>query len=324
MKIEKISINQIERDKLQPRQNFKDINELVNSILKEGLMEPLKVRKEGDGYILVDGERRFRALNILFKTDKEFYEFIDCIVVNPKEIFITQLSTDLHKRRLNPFEEAEAFKKLIDSGWEISDLKSRLGISGSIITRRIKLLGLDGRTKEMIKEGIIPQSVVSEIDFKSFKNNEPQILNRIKSEVGFNRMNKSRDKIKRIIKEETEKQKAVLNHLNIDLTNFSRVISSYEFKLDEFKLDEFINEPIKDVQKVLSETLSRINKLVEIKDKVKEIEEQLNNLKIKYGEKTEISKEMLSDQNEPLKVNNNNKMKFASQRNSETEVNRNE
>jgi len=88
--------------------------------------------------------------------------------------------------------------------------------------------------------------------------------------------------------------------------------------------NEFINEPIKDVQKVLSETLSRINKLVEIKDKVKEIEEQLNNLKIKYGEKTEISKEMLSDQNEPLKVNNNNKMKFASQRNSETEVNRNE
>ncbi len=297
MKIEEINIKDIEIDKEQPRKEFEDIGQLASSILKEGLLEPLKVRKVGEKFILVDGERRFKALQLLNKSSGGYEDIVRCIVISSKDVFITQLSTDLHKRKLNPFEEAEAFKKLINEGWSIQDLKSRLGISGSIITRRIKLLGLSNRTKELIKKKILPQSVISEIDFRKFKDNEQQIIRRIGLETDFIKSSSSkRDKIRRIIKEETEKQEAVLNHLKIDLENFSRVINSYEFKLDEFKLDEFINEPIKDVQKVLSETLSKINKLVEIKDMVKKIEEQLNNLKIKYGEKTEISKEMFASQ----------------------------
>ena len=293
MEITKIDLSKIKVDKNQPRKKFEDIGNLASSIIKEGLLEPLKVRKEKEEYILIDGERRFKALNMLAKEDKD-YQKVECIVVSPKEIFITQLSTDLHKNRLDPFEEANAFKKLLDEGWSVEDLKMRLGIPMNIITRRIKLLGLDGRTKDLIKRKIIPQSIVVEIDFKQFKANEPAIIRRIGTEVGFANANRSREKIRRIIKEETEKEEAVLNHLRIDLENFSRVINSYDFKLDDFKLDDFIGEPIKDVQKVLNNTLWKVEQLIGIKERLLKIKNQLEDMKIKYGQKVEVSKEILN------------------------------
>ena len=292
MKITKLELSKIKVDKNQPRKDFKDIENLASSILKEGLLEPLKVRKEKDDYIVVDGERRFKALSLLAKEDKEYLK-IDCIIISPKEVFITQLSTDLHKNRLDPFEEAEAFKKLLDEGWTTEDLKARLGIPMNIITRRIKLLGLDKKTKHLIKSGIISQSTITEIDFKSFKDNEKAVLSRIGNEIGFANANNSREKIRRIIKEETEKEEAIINHLRIDLENFSRVIQSYNFKLDDFKLDDFIGEPIKNTQKILYDTLWKVEQLIGIKERLLKVKKQLDEFKIKYGEKTEITKEII-------------------------------
>jgi ParB/RepB/Spo0J family partition protein len=65
MEVVRIPLKQIQTDSEQPRKTFEDVGELASSILKEGLLEPLKVmRLTPRRFILIDGERRFRALEM--------------------------------------------------------------------------------------------------------------------------------------------------------------------------------------------------------------------------------------------------------------------
>ena len=211
MIIQKLKLTSLVPDNGQPRKSFEDIGELLNSILKEGLLEPLKVRKNGAKYIIVDGERRYRALTKLLEKDN-YYNLIDCIIISPKEVFLTQLSGDLHKNKLTQYEEAEAFKKALGEGLSVEELKMRLGIKQSRITGRLKLLNLSERTKKLILDGDLPPSIIEGIDFDKFKENEQTIISRINKESFFGiTKNRKRDLIKKIIKEEVGKKDAVIN-----------------------------------------------------------------------------------------------------------------
>ena len=206
-KIIQINIKDIQFDKEQPRKTFEDIGELASSILKEGLIEPLKVRKDGNKYILIDGERRLRALQLLNKKDKE-YDYIDCIILSSNNVLVTQLITDIHKHKLDPFEEAQAIQKVLKETKDLEGLKCLLGKSTNYFTRRLRLLRLNNRTQKKIKEGSLPISSIDWIDFAKEKlsNMEDEIVDRIEDEKA------DRDKAMQIVREVSEKYEKIINN----------------------------------------------------------------------------------------------------------------
>lgn len=106
-KVREIDISKIERDLNQPRKNFDEeaLKELANSIREKGVLEPILVRKAGDGYIIVAGERRWRASRLAGKTT------VPAIVIEPKderEIREIQIIENLQREDISPIERARA------------------------------------------------------------------------------------------------------------------------------------------------------------------------------------------------------------------------
>lgn len=181
MKIQKIDYSEIKVDENQIRKEFPDQDLLVKSIIKQGLIEPLKVIKEKGIYRLIDGERRYRALKIIIESPMSDYgSLIDCIILSkPKNTTITQLTTDIHKNKISPFEEAEAYKKLIEEdSLSLSEICQLLGIDKQRVRGRLKLLAFDERTKGLIKDKKLSVSVAESLDIRTIKNN-PGVINKI-------------------------------------------------------------------------------------------------------------------------------------------------
>lgn len=309
MKIEKLKLKDISIDESQPRKNFENIQELRHSILKEGLLEPLKVMKKNNKYVLVDGERRYRALTKLNEKD-EFYDKVDCIIIKTKEVFITQLATDLHKNKLNPFEEAQAFKKLLNGGWEIVDLKTRLGIKRCQITDRIKLLGLRDETKELIKNGDVGHSIISGIDFNKFKECEDKILKRINNEPYFgSSKNRKRNIIKKIIMEETGKPSELLNNVIKSIEDFNFFLSDSIDKIkkldfEENYLKDYLERPLKNIQKIIKQKKSDLEKVLVTKKHLDITDGKIKVLITSYGASTDLSKQMIKKEKDETPQSN--------------------
>jgi len=291
MKIERIKLNKIEVDSNQPRKNFNDIEELVASIIKEGLIEPLKVIKEGDKYILMDGERRFRALKLIQKSDK-LEDSADCIIIDkPLNTTITQLVTDVHKCKLDPIEEAEAFKKLIESGLEINELKARLAKSREYIIRRLKLLKFSVYIQEKVRNKEIPMSLLDKINIDSIKEKEPIIMQRIVEEgAGV-------CDVKRIIDEETHRYEYRLNAFYNFLERFKSEVNSITYflkkELEDSKLED---SKLEDAKKDIDRLIFNFGKLDKIKDESLSIKIKIDNLIEKFGKRHIITKDDLEDE----------------------------
>ncbi|AZT91576.1 ParB/RepB/Spo0J family partition protein [Caldicellulosiruptor changbaiensis] len=153
-RIEEIEIDKILPSNEQPRKIFDDneIEELAQSIKNVGLIQPLVVRREGDKYVLIAGERRLRACKIA-RLQK-----VPCIVrnyTNPTEIALIE---NIQRKDLNPYEEALAYKKLIDEhGYTQEELAKRIGISRSKIANTLRILNIGQNILQMIIEGKISE-----------------------------------------------------------------------------------------------------------------------------------------------------------------------
>ncbi|PKM78939.1 MAG: chromosome partitioning protein ParB, partial [Firmicutes bacterium HGW-Firmicutes-13] len=147
-------IKDIKKNPYQPRKNFNEqkLNELVLSIKEHGIVQPLLVRKEGEGYELVAGERRLRAAELAGLTCipvviKEFKE---------NEMLEIALIENIQREDLNPLEEGEAYKRLMDEfGFTQEKLSERIGKSRSVIANTLRLLNLDSEVKKFLRDGKI-------------------------------------------------------------------------------------------------------------------------------------------------------------------------
>ena len=125
----------------QPRKHFDEpkLLELAESIREKGILEPLLVRRTDQGYELIVGERRWRA------AQKAGLKEVPVMVkeVEGREAFEISLIENLQREDLNPIEEAEAFKHLIEE-FNISqeDLSKRIGKDRTTITNTLRLLKL--------------------------------------------------------------------------------------------------------------------------------------------------------------------------------------
>jgi ParB family chromosome partitioning protein len=147
-----LGIEEIHPDKHQPRRHFDEahIAELAESIKSKGLLLPLIVRRAHEGYVLVAGERRWRA------AQKAGLRELPAMVreVSEKEAFELALIENIQREDLNPLEEAEAYKRLIDEhGLTQDELASRVHKERSTVANALRLLRLPDSIKQAIVAG---------------------------------------------------------------------------------------------------------------------------------------------------------------------------
>lgn len=148
-----IPVNMIIPNPAQPRRNFDDISlqELAESFKTQGVLQPIIVKKKDNGYILIAGERRFRAARLAG------LEKIPAILMdetNETDMLQMALVENIQREDLNPLEEAEAFRRLMDeSRLTQQELAARVGKSRTAIANIVRLLNLPEKVKELIRAG---------------------------------------------------------------------------------------------------------------------------------------------------------------------------
>ena len=150
-----VKINDVEPNRAQPRKDFDEtaLAELADSIIKHGLIQPIVVRPTpGGGYTIIAGERRWRACRMAG------LETVPVVIkdVSEKEVVELALIENLQREDLNPIEEAQGFKTLIDNyNLTQEDVASRVGKSRSAVANAMRLLALKDEETEALKKGFI-------------------------------------------------------------------------------------------------------------------------------------------------------------------------
>ncbi|MGE5579755.1 MAG: ParB/RepB/Spo0J family partition protein [Bacillota bacterium] len=147
-----LSPSVIEADPLQPRQMFDDakIEELASSLREHGVIQPLIVRKMGNMYRLVAGERRLRAAM------KAGIKAVPAVVreMDDREAVEVSLVENLQREELGPLEQAGAFQRLADEfGLTQEEIAARVGKSRPEVTNTLRLLKLEPEVKRLLNEG---------------------------------------------------------------------------------------------------------------------------------------------------------------------------
>ena len=148
----KLPIEDIVPNPNQPRIHFNEteLRELSESIQEHGVLQPLLVRKHGNGYEIIAGERRYQASKLAG------LEELPVIIkdVDDEEMLALALIENLQRSDLNPVEEAKGYRQLIDaSGMTQEALSRAVSKSRSAITNSLRLLDLPEVVQQMIFEG---------------------------------------------------------------------------------------------------------------------------------------------------------------------------
>jgi len=153
--IANLPISKIETNPFQPREDFDEtaLAELAQSILEQGIIQPLTVRKMGyDKYQLISGERRFRAAKIAG------IDFLPCYirVANDEQMLEWALIENIQRENLNAIEIAISYTRLIEECSLTQDeLSKRVGKNRSTVTNYMRLLKLPAEIQAAIRDSSI-------------------------------------------------------------------------------------------------------------------------------------------------------------------------
>lgn len=143
-----ISIEDVEPNPNQPRQQMGDLTELTASIREKGVLEPLIVRQQGQRFQIISGERRYQAALQAGLTE------VPCVEreVDDKETIEIALVENIQRKDLTPFEEAEAFAQLVEHhDYTHEGLARRIGKSRTSVTESLSLNGLPEDVKNLCR-----------------------------------------------------------------------------------------------------------------------------------------------------------------------------
>lgn len=148
--IKTICVDDLYPSQYQPRKEFNEeaMKALVESIREKGVLQPLIVRKQGDKYEIIAGERRWRASKIAGIREIPVIEK----ELNNQEVLEVALIENLLRENLTPIEEAEGFNRLITEFSHTHEALSQIvGKSRSYITNMLRLLGLPESIKNLVR-----------------------------------------------------------------------------------------------------------------------------------------------------------------------------
>lgn len=151
-----ISINLIKSNEDQPRKMFDDekIAELSQSIKEHGIIQPIVLNRSGKEYIIIAGERRWRAAKLLGLKE------VPAVIMDLSEKNILEISLieNIQRQDLNPIEEAIAYKRLLtDFNLTQEELSQRIGKSRTAISNTIRLTNLCDAVKQYLIEEVISE-----------------------------------------------------------------------------------------------------------------------------------------------------------------------
>ena len=149
-----VRISEVEPNRKQPRKNFDDekLDELAESLKNFGLLQPILVQNRDGYYEIIAGERRWRAAL------KAGLKEVPVIIreYTEKEILELSLIENLQRENLNPIEEAQAYKRLMDEfDMGQADVAQRVSKSRSAVANSLRLLKLEEEVQKMLVEGQI-------------------------------------------------------------------------------------------------------------------------------------------------------------------------
>lgn len=155
-KSSEILLSQIRANQYQPRTSFdqKKLEELAESIKKHGVIQPVLVRKDGKGFELVAGERRFRAAK-LAKLKK-----IPVVVSNISDVQSLEIAIleNIQREDLNPLEVAKGYQRLKDEfGYTQEAVAKSVGKPRSSVANSLRLLTLSPKIQDEIDKGVISE-----------------------------------------------------------------------------------------------------------------------------------------------------------------------
>ena len=177
--IAQIEIDKIETNPFQPRTDFDEsaLNELAESIKKQGVIQPVTVRKMGyDKYQLISGERRLRASKLAGL--KNIPVFIR--VANDEQMLEMALIENIHRENLNAIEVAISYQRLLEECELTQDqLSEKVGKDRSTVANFLRLLKLPAEIQIAIRDGFISMGHAKALISISDKKKQLVILKRI-------------------------------------------------------------------------------------------------------------------------------------------------
>lgn len=150
-----LDIEKIRANPYQPRDEFdaQALEDLKNSILEHGLIQPVTVRKSINGYELVSGERRLRA------TKEAGIKTIECYVMNiesDKKMLELAIIENVQRENLNPIEVANGYQRLIEEcSYTQEEVSKRVSKDRSTVTNFLRLLKLPEKVQESLRKRLI-------------------------------------------------------------------------------------------------------------------------------------------------------------------------
>lgn len=151
-----LDIEIIETNPRQPRKFFDEskLIELSESLKEHGIIQPLIVKKAGDKYSIIAGERRYRAAKLAG------FKKVPAIAMDISDAKLLQISLieNIQRQDLNPIEQASAYEQLLNEyNLTQEELSAKIGKSRSSISNSLRLLNLDERVKDFIIQGVISE-----------------------------------------------------------------------------------------------------------------------------------------------------------------------
>jgi ParB family transcriptional regulator, chromosome partitioning protein len=161
--VQSLSFDQIHTDP-QARKQFDEnaLRGLALSVRHVGVLQPIRVRRDGDRLVIIDGERRYRAARLAGLAS------IPAIVEeqpsSPTQVLQKQLIANCQREDLTPVEKATALRELMQStGWPAKEAATKLGLSGATVSRLLAVLKLPEEILKQVESGAIPVSAAYEL-----------------------------------------------------------------------------------------------------------------------------------------------------------------
>ena len=243
-----VSLDDIIPNRFQPSLSFDEqgLNELAESIRQHGIIQPLVLRKIGDKYEIIAGERRYKASYIAGLTK------VPAVIIdlNDNESAEVAIVENIQRKDLSPIEEAKSYKKLLDRGYLTQDqLASRMGKNQSTVSNKLRLLNLDEKVQDALLNNKISERHARSLLKLDNKEEQKEVLD----EIIEKRLNvrDTEDLINRKLNGEEE----FINIPNLsntgieetfDFNNIPNISNDYKNEEEIEKMPTFSSNPIKE------------------------------------------------------------------------------
>lgn len=149
------------------RIDYGDINELKTSIVENGVRVPLRGYKDGDVYVVTDGHRRFKAVNMILE---EGINIARIPFISEKKKSLEERVFDIllfnDGKTLTPLELGETYKKLLSYGYNLTEIAKKIGKTIKHVSDMVKVACSTKELKKLINDGLVSASLVAEVKSK--------------------------------------------------------------------------------------------------------------------------------------------------------------